>query len=90
MKRTRPKIDLTRFLFRATGGEDLNSISEITVIDNLTTELDRLHALSELLSYAEADRVLPGTSELLRDIWDRAWTILSLWSETRGKKRARR
>jgi hypothetical protein len=71
--------DYGRFLFRATGPRDGERITSLDIVDNLRGELDRLHAMMELLDYAQANPVPPGTSELLRDIWERASWLLDLW-----------
>jgi len=76
-----------RFLFRESVPDNTQAFDELDLIDNLRGELDRLHAMAELLQAAECEPIPPGTSQLLRDIWDRATTILTLWSETRTKQR---
>jgi hypothetical protein len=83
------KENYSRFLFRATGDRDMpGPLDDLGLSDNLRGELDRLHAISELLDYAQANPVPPGLPELVRDIWERATWLLDLWE--RGKKRERK
>jgi hypothetical protein len=79
--RQREPPSYARFLFRHSIPDDPEAIDELDLIDNLQGELDRLHAIAELLEHAEAEHIPPGTSQLLRDIWDRAHTILTLWTD---------
>ncbi len=85
--RENDKEDFSRFLFRATGPFKGGPLGDIDLIDNLRGELDRLHAMAELLDYAQANPVPPGASELLRDVWERASWLLDLWSRGKTKER---
>ncbi len=88
MRENEQEKDYTRFLFRATGPHKGGPVGDMDFQDNLHAELDRLHAMAELLDYAQANPVPPGTSELLRDIWERASRLLDLWA--RGKEKERK
>jgi len=72
--------DFREFVFHATGKDTkLAPLSMLDLIDNLNAELERLHAITELLDRADDEvdhRTLSGTSSLLADIEARIRAIL--------------
>ena len=64
-------------------------LSAIDLLDNLAPELDRLHALAELLSSVQDEidqRVALGLALLLKDIEGRARCILQAFDRTRTRE----
>jgi hypothetical protein len=78
--------DYRRFLFRSSEPQGRDKLTALDVIDNMRGELERLHAVAELLFLSEPETIPPGTSELLRDIWERASKLLDLWQGLKEKK----
>lgn len=90
MKRQRKCQDegYDRFLFRATGGRGTGPVTDVELADNLIGELERLHAIEELLARSpENEDVPPGLADLLRDIRERARALLDLWWSAKERLR---
>lgn len=77
---SRTPRDFREFVFTATGGDtDLEEFSVIDAYDNATSELEKLHALGELLEVGGGEmdpEALGGIALLVKDIRKRLAAIM--------------
>lgn len=79
------------FVFTATGRDiDPKRLTGVDLYDNMVVELDRLHALADLLSLVndEVDaQVASGLALLLKDVERRSRCILEAFDRCRSRTR---
>lgn len=90
-RQSAPRPDFRGFIFTASGKDvDPQAVTAIDLFDNMVVELDRLHALAELLAAVEDEvdaRVASGLALLLKDIERRARCILESFDRCRSRAR---